>query len=142
MQSFNESTSVRKPALKAVATSDAPAAIGPYSQAIEVGGLLFVSGQLPLPADGGPMPSDVAEQARVSLRNIAAIARSAGCTLGDVVKFTVYMTDLSGFAQVNDVMVSMLQAPYPARATVEVAALPKAAAIEIDAILALPASKE
>lgn len=88
------------------------------------------------------MPADIGEQAQACLRNIEAIARSAGCSLANAVKLTVYMTDLSGFATVNEVMASMLTAPYPARATVEVSALPKSAEIEIEAILALPASKE
>lgn len=123
---------------QAISSSNAPTAIGPYSQAIAAGGFLFVSGQLPLSADGTTMPDDIGAQAQASLSNIAAIAQSAGCTLKDVVKLTVYMADLSGFATVNDVMAATFTAPYPARATVEVAALPKAAGIEIEAVLALP----
>lgn len=127
--------------LQAVTTPDAPSAIGPYSQAIAVGGLLFISGQLPVSPVDGTMPADVGDQARMSLSNIEAIARAAGGSLGDVAKFTVYMTDLSEFSKVNEVMASMLNAPYPARATIEVSALPKAAQIEIEAVLALPDSK-
>lgn len=127
---------------EAVTSQDAPAAIGPYSQAIAAGGFLFVSGQLPLPSDGGPMPTEIGEQARASLRNIEAIARARHCTLRDVVKLTVFMTDLSGFGSVNEAMASMLTAPYPARATVEVSALPKSAQIEIEAVLVLPSRKE
>lgn len=129
-------------ALQAFSTNDAPSAIGPYSQAIAAAGLLYVSGQLPLSANGVDMPADIGEQARACLRNVEAIAQSAGCTLGDVVKLTIYMTDLRGFAQVNEVMASMLSRPYPARATVEVSALPKSAHIEIEAVVALPPGKD
>ena len=88
------------------------------------------------------MPADIGDQARLSLQNIEGIGRSMGCTVKDAIKLTVYMTDLSGFAKVNEVMTSMLTAPYPARATVEVAGLPKSAQIEIEAILALPTQQE
>ena len=126
---------------KAISSQDAPVAIGPYSQAVAAGGFLYVSGQLPLVSGSGAMPTDIGEQTRVSLRNIDAIARAANCTLRDVVKLTVFMTDLSEFATVNEVMASTLTAPYPARCTVEVSALPKSAQIEIDAVLKLPAQE-
>lgn len=142
MKPENQPSATRARALQAFSTNNAPAAIGPYSQAVAIGGLLYVSGQLPLSANAGEMPAGIGEQARASLRNVEAIAQSAGCTLGDVVKLTIYMTDLQGFAQVNEVMASMLSQPYPARATVEVSALPKSAQIEIEAVVALPSSKD
>ncbi|GLS87139.1 RutC family protein y4sK [Cypionkella aquatica] len=121
-----------------VSTSAAPAAIGPYSQAIAAGGLLFVSGQLPIDPATGEFPSaDAVDQMRQCLRNIAAIAEAAGASLSDVVKTTIYVTDLSRFAEINAGYAEAFAAPYPARATVEVAALPKGAAVEVDAILAL-----
>lgn len=141
MNPENPPFAARDRAREAFATNDAPSAIGPYSQAIAAAGLLYVSGQLPLSANGVDMPEGIGEQARASLRNVEAIAQSAGCTLGDVVKLTIYMTDLQGFAQVNEVMASMLSRPYPARATVEVSALPRSAQIEIEAVVALPANK-
>ncbi len=121
--------------LEAVSSPNAPSAIGPYSQGVAVGGFLFVSGQLPIPADGSAVPQDIGSQAQISLRNIEAIAIAAGGSLKDVVKLTVFMTDLSGFSAVNEMMASTLSAPYPARSTVEVSALPKGAQIEIEAIL-------
>ncbi|MGO4391183.1 Rid family detoxifying hydrolase [Variovorax sp. M-6] len=126
---------------QAITSPDAPEAIGPYSQAIAAGGFLYVSGQLPL-TKASVMPRDIGEQARVSLQNLEAVARSANGSLRDVVKFTVYMTDLSEFQTVNEVMASVLVAPYPARSTVGVASLPKGAQIEIEAVLKLADPKE
>jgi len=118
----------------AIATSGAPQAIGPYSQAVQAGGWVFVSGQLPLDPAGGAMPASVAEQTEFCLRNVAAILGQAGLQMKDVVKTTVFMTDLKQFAAMNDVYAKHFPAPGPARATVQVAALPKGAAVEIEAV--------
>ena len=121
---------------KAVAASAAPAAIGPYSQGIDAGGLVFVSGQIPLDEKGALAAGGVAEQTERVLKNVAAVLAVAGLSLADVVKTTVYMTDLGRFAEMNEVYARHFQAPYPARATVEVKALPKGVSVEIDAIAA------
>ena len=118
----------------AIATSGAPQAIGPYSQAVKAGTWVFVSGQLPLDPTGGAMPAAVAEQTEFCLRNVAAILGQAGLGLKDVVKTTVFMTDLKQFAAMNEVYARHFPAPCPARATVQVAALPKGAAVEIEAV--------
>jgi reactive intermediate/imine deaminase len=118
-----------------IATKDAPAAIGPYSQAVRAGGLLFVSGQIPLdPATGQIVPGDVAAQAGRVLKNLEAILAAGGCSSGDVVRTTIYLVDLAHFATVNDVYERFFAAPYPARVTVQVSALPRGALVEIDAI--------
>ncbi|MDD5629015.1 MAG: RidA family protein [Elusimicrobia bacterium] len=117
-----------------IATSAAPQAIGPYSQAVKAGDWVFVSGQLPLDPAGGAMPATVAEQTELCLRNVAAILGQAGLGLKDVVKTTVFMTDLGQFAAMNEVYAKHFPAPCPARATVQVSALPKGAAVEIEAV--------
>jgi len=121
---------------KGVSTSAAPAAIGPYSQAIDAGGLVFVSGQIPLDEKGGLVAGSVAEQTERVLKNVAAVLSAAGLSPSHVVKTTVYMTDLGRFAEMNEVYARHFQAPFPARATVEVKALPKGVCVEIDAIAA------
>lgn len=124
-----------------VSTSTAPAAIGPYSQAVVAQGLLFVSGQLPIdPATGAFASDDPVEQTRQCLKNIAAIAAAAGTDLSRTVKTTILVCDLSRFADINDAYAEAFSAPYPARATFEVSALPKGAQVEIEAIIALPES--
>jgi reactive intermediate/imine deaminase len=121
-----------------VGTSGAPAAIGPYSQAIAAGGFVFLSGQIALdPVTQMLAGASVADQARQVFRNLAAVAEAAGGSLGDVVKLTVYLTNLADFPAVNAVMEEFFTEPYPARATVGVAALPRAAAVEVDAIMVL-----
>lgn len=121
-----------------IATDKAPAAIGPYAQARVAGGLLFVSGQLPIdPATGAFAGPDAPTQAERSLTNIAAIAEAAGTSLAKAVKMTVYVTDLTQFKAVNEVYAGFFQAPFPARSTVEVSALPLGASVEIDAVIAL-----
>jgi 2-iminobutanoate/2-iminopropanoate deaminase len=120
----------------AIASSDAPAAIGPYSQGIDTGGLLFVSGQIPAGSDGNVVSGGVAPQTERCILNVAAILKAAGLGLGDVVKTTVFMTDLTQFAAMNEVYARHFTSPYPARATVQVAALPKGAGVEIEAIAA------
>jgi 2-iminobutanoate/2-iminopropanoate deaminase len=126
-------------ATKTVVVSDkAPKAIGPYSQAIAAGGLVFVSGQVAMGADGALVAGGVAEQTERALQNVVAILLSAGLTTKDVVKTTVFMTDLGKFAEMNDVYAKHFLVPYPARATVQVAALPKGADVEIEAVAVRP----
>ena len=124
----------------AVHTSLAPAAIGPYSQAIVAGDFCFVSGQIPLDPDTGELvDGDMSAQVRQVFANLAAVARASGCDLGrDAVKITVFLVDLAHFSLVNEVMSEMFDEPYPARAAIEVAGLPKGAQVEADAVLVLP----
>ncbi len=119
----------------------APAAIGPYSQAVRCGSLLFCSGQIPLdPATGEIVGTTAAEQARQCLLNLTAVCDAAGASLADAVRLTVYMTDLAAFAEVNDVYASFFSEAPPARVAVGVVALPRGAQVEIDAILSLAAA--
>ena len=118
----------------AVATTAAPQAIGPYSQAIRAGSWVFVSGQLPLDLSGQMLPGGVAKQTETCLNNLAAILAQSGLGMRDVVKTTVFMTDLRQFAAMNEVYARHFPVPCPARATVQVAALPKGAAVEIEAV--------
>lgn len=122
-----------------IATPDAPAAIGPYSQAIAVRDMVFVSGQIGLDADGKLAAPDTVGQARQALRNIEAILKAAGLSLDDVTQVQVYVVDLNEFAAVNEVYAGFFKRP-PARATVQVARLPKDARIEIAAIAVRPAT--
>jgi 2-iminobutanoate/2-iminopropanoate deaminase len=116
----------------------APAAVGPYSHAVQAGGLLFCSGQIPLdPATGEIVGDTPADQARRCLANLQIVCKAAGTTLADAVRCTVYMTDLSAFAEVNEVYAEFFPSDPPARAAVGVTALPKGALVEIDAIVAL-----
>ena len=117
---------------KAIISTEAPAAIGPYSQAIESEGLIFVSGQLPV--KDGVMPEDIVEQTKASLGNVKAILEAAGSDLSKVVKTTVLLQDMGDFAKMNEVYASFFTEPYPARACYEVAKLPKDAKVEIEAI--------
>ena len=117
----------------------APAAVGPYSQALASNGFLFCSGQIPLdPESGEVVGTTPADQARQCLDNLAAVCAAAGAVLGDAVRLTVYMTDIGAFAEVNEVYESYFAADPPARAAVGVAALPKGVQVEIDAIVAMP----
>lgn len=123
-----------------ISCGGAPAAIGPYSQAIRAGQLLFVSGQIPLdPATGALVAGGVGAQTQRVIESLGAVLASAGGTLDDVVKTTVYLADMTEFAAMNQVYAACFGAPAPARATVEVARLPKDARVEIDAIAWLPA---
>jgi 2-iminobutanoate/2-iminopropanoate deaminase len=118
-----------------VSTDNAPKAIGPYSQAIRAGQLLFVSGQIPLdPASGQIVAGDVAAQTRRVLDNVGAVLSAAGRSFGDVVRTTIFLADMNDFAAVNEVYGQYFSPPYPARATVQVARLPKDARVEIDVI--------
>jgi len=122
---------VRQP----VHTDMAPAAIGPYSQAVRAGSLLFVSGQIPLdPATGEVVEGDVAAQTHRVMHSLGAILDAAGAGFDRVVKTTIYLTDLGDFGRVNEVYGSYFSQPAPARATLQVAALPKGVSVEIDAI--------
>ena len=121
-----------------IATQSAPQAIGPYSQGIKAGNTVWISGQIPLdPISMTLVKGDIAAQAEQVFTNLAAIAEAAGGTLNNAVKVNISLTDLSDFDAVNTVMASHFQAPYPARACVQVAALPKGADIEVEAILVL-----
>ena len=118
---------------KVISTSKAPAAIGPYSQAIQVGNLVFASGQIPIdPATGSFVEGGVKEQARQSLTNVKAILEEAGLTLDNVVKTTVFLADMNDFADVNAVYAEFFGEPYPARSAVAVKTLPKGALVEIE----------
>lgn len=122
---------------KAIATTAAPGAVGPYSQGIEANGLVFVSGQLPVdPATGAFAPVGVAEQTAQSLKNISAVLAAAGCTMEDVVKTTVFLTDMGKFAEMNEVYATFFKGDCPARSAFQVGALPKGAQVEIEAIAA------
>jgi 2-iminobutanoate/2-iminopropanoate deaminase len=121
-----------------VHAGDAPAAIGPYSHAVRCGELLFCSGQIPLdPASGELVAGSVQAQARRCLENLEAVARAAGTSLTRALRITIYMVDLGAFAEVNHVCEEFFAVEPPARATVGVAALPRGAAVEIDAIIAV-----
>ena len=121
---------------QAIDTPKAPAAIGTYSQGIRAGGAVWLSGQLPLdPATGQLLTGEMRDQVRQVFRNLAAVAVAAGSTLDHAVKVTVVLTDLSHFAVVNEVMAEFFTKPYPARAAIGVASLPRGAAVEADAVL-------
>ncbi len=121
--------------MKAISTPQAPAAIGPYSQAIHSGDLVFLSGQVPIdPATGDLVVGDIAVQTERVLDNLYAVLAAAGCTFADVVKTTIYLVDLADFQAVNQTYAKRFAAAPPARATVQVSALPKGARVEIDAI--------
>ncbi|HXD37112.1 MAG TPA: Rid family detoxifying hydrolase [Rhodanobacter sp.] len=121
-----------------VATDHAPAAIGPYSQAVRAGNTVYFSGQIPLdPASGILVDGDISVQTRQVFDNLAAVAAAAGGSLAQIVRVGIYVTDLADFAAVNAVMAEYFEQPYPARSTIEVSALPKAARVEVDAIMVL-----
>lgn len=119
---------------KTVSTPNAPAAIGPYSQAVELNGTVYVSGQLPINPATGTMPDGIEAQTRQSLENIGAILKEAGLGFNDIVKTTVLMSDLSMFGAMNAVYAEFFPESKPARACFQVAALPKAALVEIEAV--------
>ena len=124
---------------KIISTDQAPAEIGTYSQAVQVTNatLTFISGQIPLDSTSGELVStDFADQTHQVFKNLQAVAAASGASLADAVKLTVYLTDLANFATVNEIMARYIEVPYPARAAIQVSALPKGAQVEIDAILA------
>ena len=121
--------------MNAISTTNAPAAIGPYSQAIKVGGLIFVSGQLPIdPATGAFAEGGIKELTRQSLTNMKAILEEAGTSMANVVKTTVFLADMNDFAAMNEVYAEFFAAPFPARSAVAVKTLPKGALVEIECI--------
>jgi len=121
-----------------IETNNAPAAIGTYSQAIKVDNTVYISGQIPLhPSTMELMNKDLETEINQVFSNLSAVAEAAGGSLADAVKITVYLTDLGAFQTVNDVMATYFTQPYPARAAIEVSALPKGARVEMDAILVL-----
>ena len=119
-------------------TFRAPAAIGPYSQAVAAGGFLFVSGQLPINPDDGRMAPDICAQTRQVMDNLMAIISQAGAGADDIVRTTIYLTDMNDFAEVNQIYSSYFKTDFPARATVGINALAREARVEIDAVVALP----
>jgi 2-iminobutanoate/2-iminopropanoate deaminase len=121
-----------------VITAKAPGAIGPYSQGIASGELVFISGQTPLRADGAMAPGGIAEHTEQCLNNILEVLIGAGLTMNDVVKTTVFMTDLGQFGAMNEVYGKHFRPPFPARSTVQVSALPKGADVEIEAVAVRP----
>ena len=123
--------------MKVINTKNAPAAIGPYSQAIEVNGFVYTSGQLPINSETGEFAgSDIKSQTEQSLKNVKAILEEAGLTMQNVVKTTVFLADMADFAAMNEVYSSYFSEPYPARSAVAVKTLPKAALVEIECVAA------
>ncbi|AHX11873.1 MULTISPECIES: RidA family protein [Dyella] len=121
-----------------IATDKAPAAIGPYSQAVRAGNTVYFSGQIPLdPATGQMVEGDITLQTRRVFDNLKAVVAAAGGSMDKIVRVGIYVTNLGHFASVNEVMGEYFQAPYPARSTIEVSALPKLADVEVDAIMVL-----
>jgi len=121
-----------------ISTTDAPAAIGPYSQAVKAGNTVYLSGQIPLdPATMTVVDGGFAAQAEQVFKNLAAVAAAAGGSLADAVKVNIFLTDLGNFGAVNEVMMRYFDAPYPARAAIGVKELPKAVDVEVEAILVL-----
>ena len=128
-----ESTKMPK---EIISTTSAPQAIGPYSQAVKTTNLMFISGQIPLdPVTGDLVEGSIEDEANQVLKNLRSICEAAGYTLDDAVKITIFLTDLSNFSVVNDVMKEYFSEPYPARATVEVSGLPLGVNVEIEAII-------
>ena len=129
--------------MKAISTTKAPAAIGPYSQAIKVGNLVYTSGQIPIdPVTGVFVEGGIKEQTRQALTNVQAILEEAGLTMKNVVKTTVFMADMNDFADMNAVYAEFFAEPYPARSAVAVKTLPKGALVEIEVVAAITISKE
>jgi reactive intermediate/imine deaminase len=126
----------------AITSKHAPAAIGPYTQAIRAGATVYLSGQIGLDPATGTLVDGLEAQAHQVLRNLRAVAQAAGGELDDIVKVTLLLADLGDFAKANEVMASYFREPYPARATYQVAGLPRGARIEIEAILVLPGADQ
>ena len=120
-----------------VSTAAAPAAIGPYSQAVKVGNVLYTSGQIGLEPKSMQLADGVEAQAKQAFANLQAVIEAAGASLDDTIKLTLYLTDLAHFSKVNDIMSQLFKQPYPARSTVGVASLPRGAEFEVEAIVAL-----
>jgi 2-iminobutanoate/2-iminopropanoate deaminase len=127
------------PRRESVNAADAPAAAGPYAHAVRAGGLLFCSGQIPLdPKTGELVDAPVGDQTGRCLENLSAVCVAAGASLGDAVKLTVYTTEMGSFSQINEVYESFFESDPPARVAIGVAALPRGAKVEIDAVVAIP----
>ena len=123
-------------AKKIIYTENAPKAIGPYSQGVLAGDFLYISGQVPInPSNGDVLKDSIGMQTNQVISNIESICLEVGCGLSDIVKITIYLTDLGDFAEVNKVMVERFSEPYPARATIEISALPLGVNVEIDAVV-------
>lgn len=123
---------------QAITTTNAPQAIGPYSQAIRIGQTIYLSGQIPLdPNTMSLVSEDIQQQCEQVLQNLENVCRAAGCSLDAICKLTIFLTDLNHFAVINDLMQHRFNKPYPARSTIQVSALPKGAKIEIEAIINL-----
>lgn len=122
---------------KIIATANAPAAIGPYSQAVQAGGAVYLSGQIGLDPVSMQMAEGIDAQIVRVFENLKAVAAASGGSLADAVKVNIYVTDLANFARVNDGMTKYFSQPYPARATVQVSALPRGALVEVDAVLVI-----
>ena len=122
---------------KIIATAEAPAAIGPYSQAVQEGNTVYLSGQIGLEPASMQMVEGIDAQIVRVFENLKAVAGAAGSSLADAVKITIYVTDLGNFAKVNEIMAQYFSQPYPARATVQVPALPRGALVEVDAVLVM-----
>ena len=128
----------KKMSKEIISTDNAPQAIGPYSQAVKTGNLIFISGQIPLdPKTGDIVDGTIEDQANQVLENIKSICEAAGHGLEDIVKITIFLTDLGNFATVNEVMKKYFKEPYPARATVEISGLPLGVEVEIEAIVSI-----
>ena len=125
---------------KIISTDEAPQAIGPYSQAVRSGGLLFLSGQIPLNKQGEMNDGDIEAKTRQVFKNIEAILAAENLSLSHVIKVNIYLVDIANFVTVNQVMSSLFAAPYPARALVEVSALPKASEVEVEIVAEAPES--
>ncbi|MBL8517201.1 MAG: RidA family protein [Betaproteobacteria bacterium] len=121
-----------------VSSPNAPAAIGTYSQAVKVGDTVYLSGQIPLDPATMQLVEGIENQIRRVFDNLSAVAQASGGTLNDIVKLNIFLTDLSHFAKVNEIMATYFQAPYPARAAIGVAALPRGSQVEMDGIMVLP----
>lgn len=120
--------------MKVISTNKAPAAIGPYSQALDLGEMLFLSGQIPVNPETGIMPESIEEQTKQSLSNVKGILEEAGLSMDNVVKATVFLSDLNDFVAMNQVYESFFKEPFPTRSCVQVAAIPKGAKVEIECI--------
>lgn len=118
-------------------TDKAPAAVGTYSQAVKVGSTVYLSGQIPLVPETMELESEFADQVHRVFKNLSAVCEAAGGSLKDIAKLNIFMTDLSHFATVNEIMAQYFDEPYPARAAIEISALPKGASIEMDGIMEL-----
>ncbi len=123
--------------MKEIKTNNAPAAIGPYSQGITAGGLLFTSGQIPIDPKTGEIPGGVEAQTRQALTNVSNIVKEAGADMNKVIKTTVFIKNMEDFAKINEVYAEFFEKPYPARSCVEVARLPKDVLLEVEAIVEL-----